>query len=131
MRYLIDTHTFLWFNDGTSQISQIAKSLIENKENKIFISIASLWEISIKSALGKLYISNVFETVIDDVIQSEIVIIPINFAHLVKQNKLPFHHKDPFDRIIISQALVENIDIISKDEKFDDYLLDCKITRIW
>jgi PIN domain nuclease of toxin-antitoxin system len=131
MRYLIDTHTFLWFNNGSSEISQIAKSMIENKENEIFISIASLWEISIKSALGKLVISSDFETVIDDVIQSEIEVLSINFTHLVTQNKLPFHHKDPFDRIIISQGIVENMEIISKDEKFDDYLFDEKIKRIW
>jgi PIN domain nuclease of toxin-antitoxin system len=81
--------------------------------------------------LGKLLISNVLETVIDDVIQNDMAIISVNFDHLVKQTKLPFHHKDPFDRIIISQALVENVDIISKDEKFDNYFIDSKITRIW
>lgn len=105
--------------------------MIENKENDIFISIASLWEISIKSAIGKLIISDDFETVIDDVIQSEIEIISINFTHLVKQNKLFFHHKDPFDRIIISQAIVENIDLISKDDIFDNYITDNHIKRIW
>jgi PIN domain nuclease of toxin-antitoxin system len=131
MKYLIDTHTFLWFNEGAPEISQTARALIENKENEILISIASLWEISIKSALGKLKISNPFETVIDDVIQSEIDILPIDFTHLVIQNKLPFHHKDPFDRIIISQALAENIDIISKDAIFDNYLHNSKFIRIW
>jgi PIN domain nuclease of toxin-antitoxin system len=131
MKYLIDTHTFLWFNEGASEISQTAKALIENKDNEILISIASLWEISIKSALGKLIISNPFETVIEDVIQSEIDILPINFTHLVRQNKLPFHHKDPFDRIVISQALAENVDIISKDVIFDNYLNNSRIVRIW
>jgi PIN domain nuclease of toxin-antitoxin system len=78
-----------------------------------------------------LTIKSNFENVIDYVTQSEIEIVPINFAHLVKHNKLPFHHKDPFDRIIISQAIVENMDIISKDYIFDNYLLDNKINRIW
>lgn len=131
MKYLIDTHTFLWFNEGASEISHTAKALIENKENEILISIASLWEISIKSAIGKLHISNPFETVIDDIIQSEIDILPIEFSHLVIQNKLPFRHRDPFDRIIISQALAENIDVISKDVIFDNYLDNSKIIRIW
>ena len=81
--------------------------------------------------MGKLTISNNFETVIDDVIQNEIEIISIVFPHLVIQNKLPFYHKDPFDRIIISQAIVENMDIISKDEKFDEYLSGKSIFRIW
>lgn len=131
MKYLIDTHTFLWFNDGAKEISQTAKTLIENKENEIIISIASLWEISIKSALGKLKISPTFETVIEDVVQSEIDILPIEFSHLIIQNKMPFHHRDPFDRLLISQALAENIDIISKDAIFDNYLDTSKITRIW
>jgi len=131
MNYLIDTHTFLWFNDGSSEISQKAKTLIENKDNQIFLSIASLWEISIKAALGKLFIDNQFETVIDDVIQNDIEILPINFSHLVVQNKLYFHHKDPFDRIIISQAIVENMNIISRDDIFDNYLLDKEVKRIW
>lgn len=131
MNYLIDTHAFLWFSAGSSELSQTAKSLIESKSNRIFISIASLWEISIKTALGKLNISNEFETVIDDVIENYIDILPINFSHLVKQTKLPFHHNDPFDRIIIAQAIVENLNIISKDSKFDDYLSNIEIKRIW
>lgn len=131
MKYLIDTHVFLWFNEGSSELSPMARTLIEDPENEIFISIAALWEISIKTALGKLKISGAYDTVIDDVIESEMEVLSINFAHTLIQNKLPFYHNDPFDRIIVSQAIVEDMDLISKDEVFDNYLIDKKIRRFW
>jgi len=86
--------------------------------------------ISIKTALGKLDIKGDYETVIDDVVQNGIQILPINFAHTVIQNKLPFYHRDPFDRIIVSQAIVEGMSLISKDEIFDQYLENHSVSRI-
>ncbi len=131
MQYLIDTHVFLWFVSNSKELSQTAKSLIEDETNEIFISIASLWEISIKTALGKLIINGKYASVIDDLTDNSIEILPINFAHTVEQNKLPFHHKDPFDRIIISQAIVENMNFISADAFFDNYLKGKSVKRIW
>jgi len=131
MQYLIDTHVFLWFVSQAKELSPTAKTLIEDGQNEIFISIASLWEISIKTALGKLIIYGNYETVIDDVNDNSIQILPINFAHTVEQNRLPFHHRDPFDRIIVSQAIVENIDFISGDVIFDGYLKGKSIKRTW
>jgi PIN domain nuclease of toxin-antitoxin system len=131
MKYLIDTHAFLWFNDGSNELSNQACKMIENNDNDIYISIASLWEISIKSALGKLSISGDFETVIDDVEACKIKILPITFPHITVQHKLPLIHKDPFDRIIISQAIFEGLNIISRDEIFDQYLIEKNISRIW
>lgn len=95
------------------------------------MGIASLWEISIKTSLGKLEIAGSYELVIEDINRNGIEILPINFSHTVKQNQLPFHHRDPFDRMIISQALVENMDLISRDEHFDPYLLKEPIARVW
>ncbi|MDM8563938.1 type II toxin-antitoxin system VapC family toxin [Candidatus Marithioploca araucensis] len=131
MIFLIDTHTFLWFINGSDELSQTAKELIEKDNNDIFISIASLWEISIKTAIGKLQISDNYDTVINDVVENDISILPINFTHTVIQNKLPFHHKDPFDRIIVSQAIVEEMNLISCDDIFDLYLQDAGVKRIW
>ena len=131
MRYLIDTHTFLWFSEGATDISGVAKQLITDKNNEIYISIASLWEISIKTALNKLIITGAYDLIIEDVTENDMEILPINFAHTVIQNKLPFHHRDPFDRIIASQAIAENMDIISKDAIFDIYLADKPVNRIW
>jgi PIN domain nuclease of toxin-antitoxin system len=105
--------------------------LIEDENNDVSISIASLWEISIKNALGKLSIKGNYESVIDDIMDNSIEILPINFAHTVEQNRLTFHHRDPFDRIIISQAIVENMDFISADAAFDDYLKGLPVKRIW
>ena len=131
MKYLIDTHIFLWFSAGSSELSQKAKQIIADKNNEIFISIASLWEISIKTSLGKLEIQKEYENIIDDVTGNAMEILPINFSHTVAQNKLPFHHRDPFDRIILAQAIVENMNLISKDEIFDLYLSDKSVKRIW
>jgi len=83
MQYLIDTHVFLWFVSSSKELSQTAKSLIEDETNEIFISIASLWEISIKTALGKLTINGKYASVIDDLTDNSIEILPINFAHTV------------------------------------------------
>lgn len=131
MKYLIDTHTFLWFIEGSNQLNERTKSLISDGNNEIFISIISLWEISIKTSLNKLTINGDFESIIFDVEKNDFDILPITFAHTVLQNKLSHIHKDPFDRMIISQAIVENMNLLSKDEVFDEYLKDTIIKRIW
>lgn len=131
MKYLIDTHVFLWFNEGSSEISNFAKDLIIDKNNEIFVSIGSLWEISIKTALKKLSILGDYELIIEDVIENDMEILSINFAHTVIQNQLPFYHRDPFDRIIASQAIAENMNLISKDEIFDSYFAEKLVQRIW
>ena len=131
MQLLWDTHVFLWFIAGSSELSNNARKVIETHTNEHFISIGSLWEISIKASLKKLNIQGSYESVIDDVINNGIKILPINFAHTLQQYQLPFYHRDPFDRMIIAQGLAENMNIISKDEKFDSYLVGKSITRIW
>lgn len=101
------------------------------KNNEIFISIASLWEISIKTSIGKLPMSRNYDEISAVLYDNLIEILPITFAHTLENNQLPFHHRDPFDRIIISQAIVENIDFISADATFDHYLNGKSIKRIW
>ncbi len=131
MRYLIDTHVFLWFNEGSSELSPLAKNLIEATENEIWVSIASLWEMAIKNSLGKLTIGSGYDTVLEDVIANQMEILPINFAHTSMLNRLPFHHRDPFDRMIIAQAIVESLNVISADESFNLYFEGLEINRIW
>ena len=131
MKLLWDTHTFLWFVAGSNELSQKALQTITNPSNEHFISIASLWEISIKTALGKLAIQGSYSTVINDITENGLQILSINFAHTVQQNQLPLHHRDPFDRMIVSQAIVEDMHLISKDEVFDSYLDQQNIRRIW
>lgn len=131
MKYLIDTHVFIWFVENSPNLTKSMKDLIEDENSDILISIASLWEISIKTSIGKLPMTRRFEELIDVVNEDLIEILPINFAHTVENNSLPFHHRDPFDRIIIAQAIVENIDFISADAVFDDYLKGKSIARVW
>lgn len=131
MRYLIDTQIFLWFISGSPELSKNARDILESRDNEIFISIASLWEISIKTSLGKLAINGSYSTVINDVIENEIEILPINFVHTVEQNRLPFHHKDPFDRLIVAQALVEEMHLVSSDKVFDEYIANLSVKRIF
>jgi PIN domain nuclease of toxin-antitoxin system len=128
MKYLIDTHTFLWYGGNDKKLSQKSKELIENPQNQIFISIASLWEIAIKNSIGKLDISIPYKEIITEIDKSDFVILPITFADTIVVNQLPWKHKDPFDRIIIAQSIANQIPIISCDIIFDEY---DKIQRIW
>jgi len=95
------------------------------------LSIASLWEISIKSALGKLKIDGNFDSVIDDVLENSIQILPIEFQHIVINHNLEHFHKDPFDFIIAAQCISEELDIVGKDSIFDIYFKQYSINRIW
>lgn len=131
MNLLLDTHTFLWFTSGSDEIPKSMIDLIENPNNTSFVSLASLWEISIKNSLGKLQIKNNFSKILEDVEGNKLHLLPISFNHIAIQNKLPFIHKDPFDRMILSQAISENINIVSRDEVFDEYLKPTTIKRIW
>ncbi len=131
MKYVIDTHVFIWFVENSPNLPQSVKDLIEDENSDIFISIASLWEISIKTSIGKLPMTRKFVELIDVLNDNLIEILPINFAHTLENNQLPFHHRDPFDRIIVAQAIVENIDFISADGVFDDYLKGKSNRRIW
>ncbi|MEA5535397.1 type II toxin-antitoxin system VapC family toxin [Crocosphaera sp. XPORK-15E] len=122
MKLLLDTHTFLWFIDGSSNLSQTARQLIENEDNQRFVSIASLWEIAIKVSIGKLKLGvSLPDLVKQQVYDNDIELLAISPEHLDILRKLDFHHKDPFDRLIISQSIVEKMTIITKDTAFISY----------
>ncbi len=131
MKLLLDTHAFLWFVAGSEQLSETARKAIEDPQNESFVSIASLWEVSIKTSLGKLDIRGKYETVIDDVNENCFIILPIEFSHTLVQHQLPWYHRNPFDRIIISQAIHEKMDIVGKDEVMDEYLKGLKVNRFF
>ena len=131
MKFLVDTHAFIWFTEGSTELSTTSRIILEDISNDCYVSIASLWEMSIKVGLGKLSLKvGDYAKVIDLVNENGFQILGIDFSHTLENTKLPLHHRDPFDRIIISQAIVENMDIISKDAIFDDYLSDKSIKRI-
>ncbi|MBF0572187.1 MAG: type II toxin-antitoxin system VapC family toxin [Desulfamplus sp.] len=129
MRFLLDTHTFLWFINGHSSLSDYAREQIENIENIRLLSIASLWEMAIKVSIGKLKIGLTFKELYKLHVKGNAVeILEIAPEHLDILKTLPFHHKDPFDRLIISQSIAENIPVLSCDELFDYYK---NIKRFW
>ncbi len=117
MKILLDTHILLWYLWGDKSLSEKVKELISNPQNIKLFSIVSLWEIAIKNSIGKLDLNGKLE----DLIPEQIVILPIFPAHVYQVQKLPFHHKDPFDRILIAQAMVEGIPLVSDDDNFKYY----------
>ena len=128
MRLLLDTHIFLWFVWDDPQLSLLAKNAIESSENEIYLSAASAWEVAIKVSTGKLSIGQEVEPYFHQHLsQNEIGLLPISLAHIGKVATLPFYHKDPFDRLLISQSLAESMPLVSADVIFDLY----GITRIW
>lgn len=131
MRLLIDTHIFLWFVNNPKELDSAIRKTIEDRNNSILVSIASIWELSIKTARGKLEIDGGFERVEYDLNINSFGILPITFRHTLRQNQLPFHHKDPFDRMIAAQALVEGIDVVSSDGVFDLYFENSEVKRKW
>jgi len=128
MRVLLDTHTFLWFVLGEAPLSARAKATIEDPSNEKLLSPASYWEIAIKISLGKYTLSHPYEEFIEKgITENGFVVVPIALPHTAVLTTLPFHHRDPFDRLIIAQAMVEEATIISIDTEFDAY----PITRLW
>ncbi|ETR69010.1 MAG: PilT protein-like protein [Candidatus Magnetoglobus multicellularis str. Araruama] len=124
MRALLDTNSFLWFISGNEKLSIKARNFIEDFENELVLSIASLWEIAIKVSIGKLQLLKHFDILIPEKIEeNEIEILNLELKHFSTMMKLPFHHRDPFDRIIIAQSITENISLITSDGIFEDYLV--------
>jgi PIN domain nuclease of toxin-antitoxin system len=122
MKVLLDAHALLWFLAGSSQLSSKALACIQNAANTIFVSPATLWEIGIKDSLGKLTLPLPFDQLFPDRLDaSNILILPILVPHLHEHRRLPFHHNDPFDRLVIAQALVEDLTLISCDSEFAAY----------
>ncbi|MFO7144185.1 PIN domain nuclease [Arthrospira sp. PCC 8006] len=122
MRLLLDTHIFIWLIDGNPKLSQTARQAIEDESNTLYLSIVSLWEITIKTSLGKLELAIPLEQiVINFILPSDIEILPIHLPHLLILQTLPFHHRDPFDRLLISQAKSETLTLLSEDGMFEQY----------
>lgn len=126
MKQLLDTHTFIWFVMGDATITPVVRSRIENNEN--LLSIVSVWEIAIKSNLGKLNLKLPFDLFMDrHVRQNAIQLLEVKLEHLSVVATLPLHHRDPFDRLLIAQVMVEQIPILGVDSAFDAY----PIRRLW
>ena len=121
MAYLLDTHAFLWFINGSIELSSKAKNIIQNPENIVYLSIASLWEIAIKLNIGKLFIDMTFSELKQETDKNDFLILPIQYEDVHLLTTLRLFHKDPFDRILITQAIQNNLTIITKDANFESY----------
>ena len=128
MKLLLDTHTLLWFITSDSKLSLAARLLIDDLANDKFVSVVSLWEIAIKYGLGRLVLSNKFEVLFPNQLTiNGFEQLAIENTHLYEFVKLPQHHSDPFDRLIIAQAIAEKMSVVSIDTAFDDY----SVNRLW
>ena len=118
MKLLLDTHTLIWWLANDSTLSQVAKKAISNPDNLVFISAASAWEMAIKKSLGKL---DVPDDLAIQIKNHNFQPLSITINHGLAIEKLPYHHNDPFDRMIIAQAICESMTIITRDKKFSSY----------
>ncbi len=122
MKLLLDTHSFLWINENSARLSQTVRDLCASGEHEFYLSIASPWEMQIKHQLGKLSLTMpVEELVAKNMHENNIQLLPIELAHINYLQQLPTHHKDPFDRIIIAQAIIEGLSVVTVDRAFADY----------
>lgn len=128
MRVILDTHAFLWWLDGDKRMSKRARSLVSNEGTEVLVSAATAWEISIKAASGRLPGAlDVAADVLGCIRAQGFVPLDLTVLHAQRAGSLPPIHGDPFDRALISQALLEGVPILSGDEVFDGY----GVTRIW
>ena len=128
MNFLIDTHVLIWFITDNTNLPQEIKAQIENTDNKCYCSIASIWEMAIKHSIGKLELNLDLREIIKITESSLIEILPVTIEHILQTSILPFHHRDPFDRLLIAQAQTENLTLVTKDAAFSAY--GVKITWI-
>ena len=128
MDLLLDSHTMLWFFWDDPKLSTSAKTLIEDPDNRKLVSIATCWEIAIKSGLGKLTLGETSRSFLSrEIPRNNFELLSISLDHATSVEELVQHHKDPFDRLIIAQAIAEGIPIVSSDPAFDAYA----VTRLW
>ena len=128
MNLLLNTHAFLWFIASDPRLSNQAQSLIQTPTNRRLLSIASLWEMAIKLSLGKLTLAQPFDQFIPRQLQlNQIEVLAIELPHLAAVVAMPFHHRDPFDRLLAAQCQIDGLPILSSDPVFDAY----SVRRVW
>jgi PIN domain nuclease of toxin-antitoxin system len=128
MNVLLDTHAFLWAITGDERLSETARETFLNSANRLFFSAVSMWEICIKISLGKLSLKRGWlKKIQNELMINAVQWLPIEMSHCAELTKLPFHHRDPFDRMLIAQAMVEDLQVLSRDVRLSDY----GIERLW
>ncbi len=128
MRLLLDTHTLLWAAQSNPRLSSTAVTLILDPANEKYVSPATFWEIAIKIGKGKYVLGEDFETFMNrEIVGNGFQIYPITIAHSARLLSLPYHHRDPFDRMLAAQSLTDGLPLVSSDAIFDQY----SVTRLW
>ena len=128
MKLLLDSHTLIWAADDPAKLTALAQALLQDPSHDRLVSAASLWEIAIKFSLGRLPLSLPYRQWMDKAIADlGLILLPITLDHAERQASLPWHHRDPFDRLIVAQTQFEGLPVVSADAKLDIY----GITRIW
>ncbi|MBU6230710.1 MAG: type II toxin-antitoxin system VapC family toxin [Cyanobacteria bacterium REEB459] len=126
MKLLLNTHAFIWWDRDTAKLPAATLNRLQSPENQVLLSLTSLWEIQIKLQLGKLTLrGNLANIVGQQQAEGNITLLPIEFSHILDLEQLPQHHRDPFDRLLISQSRVEDATIVSRDPIFQRY--DCQL----
>ena len=122
MRLLLDTHVFLWWIEGAPALGKRAKTAVSSPDNDVFLSIASCWELAIKLSLGKLQLAQRLDRFLPEQLSANgFSVLPVEVKHVSRVATLPFHHRDPFDRLLAAQALEEELAIVSADRVFRNY----------
>lgn len=127
-RYLLDTHTFLWMAGAPEKLGAAARELIEEPAAELLLSVASVWEMAIKKSLGKVDVPTPLAAFLEEQLAAtRTSLLDVRAEHALRVETLPWHHRDPFDRLLVAQASVEKLTILSRDTVLDDYPPD----RIW
>ncbi|MBW4621201.1 MAG: type II toxin-antitoxin system VapC family toxin [Cyanosarcina radialis HA8281-LM2] len=124
--FLLDTHTFIWLSENDPKLPSSLRDAIDLADT-VYLSIVSLWEIAVKLSIGKLSLQRSYETVGNELESSDILLLPISFTDTLQVRNLPLHHRDPFDRMLIAQAMNRSLVLISQDTQFDAY----SVQRLW
>ena len=128
MNLLLDSHTFIWWRDEPNKLSPVAYAALANPQNGVFLSVVTVWELQIKIALKRLVIKGGLAHAIQDEQQNNgFRVLPVQLAHALYVENLPAYHNDPFDRLLIAQAIVENMTLVSLDTQFPKY----QVNLLW
>jgi PIN domain nuclease of toxin-antitoxin system len=128
MKFLLDTHTFIWWDSDPSRLSSRVVSLCQDRKNTLLLSVVSVWEIQIKHELGKLKLGLPLTKLVESHQRiNEVEVLPVMLEHVLELENLPTSHRDPFDRLLIAQARTEGAAILSRDSVFEDY----PVALIW
>ena len=118
MKLLLDANAFIWAYNEPSELSAAARRAISDSLNERFISIVALWEIAIKQSIGKIGLLDDFDAAVADLV---LEVMPVTLSHITQVRRLPLHHRDPFDRMMIAQAIEEGLTIVTRDRQFEAY----------